>query len=81
MSIYYLSLFHLPSKVAHSLDKIFRDFYWESTQMDGGMHNITWKTTQLPQLMGSLEIGNLKHRNKAPLAKWIWRSLHEKNGL
>lgn len=53
MLIYHLSLFKfkLPSKVAKSLDKLIRDFFWEGSTGEGGSYNINWPKTQLPHIM------------------------------
>lgn len=50
MPSYYLSLSKLPTKVAQTVDKkrIIRDFFWEGSRGDGGMHNIDGEKTQLP---------------------------------
>ena len=77
LPIYCLSLFHLPTKVAVFLGKDSSLIFWEDSQLDGGMHNVNWKTTQLPQLTGRLAISNREHRNEALLEKWIWRFMRK----
>lgn len=58
-----------------------RDFSWEGARGDGGMHNVNWGTSQRPQALGGLGIGNFKLRNFSLLAKWIWRFLAEHDAL
>lgn len=37
-----LSLFHAPSSIIATMDKLVRDFFWEGSCGDGGTHNVNW---------------------------------------
>ena len=40
---YFLSLFHIPSKVIKELEKIMRSFLWKGADGDGEDHLVSWK--------------------------------------
>lgn len=81
LSTCYSSMFLAPSFLINTLDKLVRDFFWEGSRDDGGMHNVNQETKQHPKLMGGLGIGNFRHCNSAFLAKWIWQFLTEHDVL
>ena len=78
---YYLSLFRAPLSIISCINKLTRNFFWEGTRGDGGMHNINWAISQQPQLSDGMGIGNFKYRNSALLAKWMWRFINEIDAL
>ncbi|XP_022151711.1 uncharacterized protein LOC111019624 [Momordica charantia] len=78
---YYLSLFRIPVKVIEGLEKIMRDFLWEGVEEGGGAHLVNWKEVSKPLEAGGLGVGNLRLRNEAFLAKWLWRFFHEPHAL
>lgn len=78
--IYYMSIFKLPSKVIKILEKSQRDFLWEGGTVKKD-HLVSWEVACRPKAQGGLGVGRLKDRNKALLAKWIWRFCTEKGTL
>lgn len=53
------------------MENILRDFLWEGSQLNGGMHNINLRKTVKSFALGSLGVDNISQRNSALLAKWI----------
>lgn len=49
--------------------KIIRDFFWEGSRDDGGMHDVNGETTASEIDGEGLDIGNFQHRNSALLEK------------
>ena len=80
MPTYYLSLYHAPSVVIQTLEKLIRNFFLEGEGMED-MHNVNLETTQCARLMGDLGIGNLRACNRSLLAKWACWFLHESTAL
>lgn len=77
MLTYYLSLLHLPTKVAKILDKLICDFFSKGSHGDRGMRSV-WIGRLLNFLNWCL-VGNFQHHNYALLARWRWRFLTEEN--
>lgn len=70
--VYYFSVFLAPVSVIKALEKIMRNFIWDS----GGakkIHLVNWEELCKPIKLGGLGIKSLGMMNKALLAKWVWR--------
>ncbi|EXB99413.1 hypothetical protein L484_016389 [Morus notabilis] len=50
-----------------------RDFFWEGFSEDSATHLVAWNEVSRPKEVGGLGIGNMRKRNQALLAKWLWR--------
>ena len=70
LSIYYMSLYVILSKVSLRLEKIQRNFLWEGEAFEKMPHLVNWKIVRLGKKDGGLKIRNLSFLNKALLGKW-----------
>ena len=70
---YFLSLFHLPARVATQLEKIQQDFLWSGLGKTHKMHLVNWTQICKPIQGGGLGVKNLCRFNKALRRKWLWR--------
>ena len=69
--LYWLSIYRLPVKIRHKIDKIRRKFLWHggnSTRKK--YHLVEWRVVCKSKNQGGLGILDLKLMNKALLAKW-----------
>lgn len=72
---YYMSTFLIPKKVAVTLERTIRNFFWEGRKGGKLNHLVKWEQTIEGYQDGGLGYGCLKTRNLALLAKWGWRYL------
>lgn len=70
--VYYFSLFRAPSSICKSTEKCTCDFLWEGVDEGRGSHLVSWEAVSHLINQGGLKIGNLRIRNRALLAKWLW---------
>ena len=70
---YFLSLFLIPVDVAKYIEKIQRNFLWETSEEVAKFHLVKWELICSPYSHGGLAIKNLRRFNKALLGKWLWR--------
>ena len=63
----------MPQKVAKNIEKLFRNYLGKDD-----LDLVRWNITNLPAETGGLGLFSIK-KNKALLAKWIWRYHHEDN--
>uniref|UniRef100_A0A2N9JBN0 Reverse transcriptase zinc-binding domain-containing protein n=1 Tax=Fagus sylvatica TaxID=28930 RepID=A0A2N9JBN0_FAGSY len=78
---YFLSLFTIPSSVAHRIEKLQRDFLWGGMGNDFKHHLVGWDKVCVPKAIGGLGVQSLVLLNKALLGKWLWRFGLEENNL
>lgn len=76
-----MSVFRIPVGVAAIIEKLMRDFFWEGFLEDSSTYLVAWKQVCKPKELGGLVIGNIRKRNEAMLAKWLWRFLQERDAL
>lgn len=50
-----------------------RDFLWEGVNEGKCSYLVSWEIVWRSIKLGKLEIDNLRIRNKALLAKWLWQ--------
>lgn len=74
---YYMQCHTLPNKVCDVVDKMVRDFIWDSIDEKKKMHMVSWNKITLPKELGGLGLFSMKHRNQAILAKLCWRLANE----
>ena len=71
----------LPVHLCDKLDKINRDFLWDSTSEKRKMHLVGWSKIITDKENGGLGIQAARVRNIALLAKLNWRMNQEKEAL
>ena len=81
LSIYFVSLFVTPKRVAARLEKIQRYFLWGGGDLEKKPHLVNWSIVCLEKHNGGLGFKNLSLFNKALLGKWFWRFVKERNPL
>ena len=86
LPIYFMSLFTIPASIASRLEKIMRDFLWNSNDNGNGLHWVNWNEVCRPKQLGGLGIRPLRDMNEALKTKWLWRFAKEdsdmwKNGI
>ena len=70
---YFLSLFSIPQAVASRLEKIQRNFLWETTDEVFKYSLVARDKVCLPMEKGGLGIRKVGLFNQALLGKWLWR--------
>ena len=66
-----MSIFTTPANIAHQLEKIIRDFLWNSNKSGNGPHWVNWDEVCRPKQEGGLGIRPLRAMNKALQTKWL----------
>ena len=74
---YFLSLFIIPKVMAARLERIQRNFLWESSEGSFKYSLVAWDKVCSPIEMGGLGIRNVVSFNQDLLRKWLWRYGHE----
>ncbi|PON98756.1 LOW QUALITY PROTEIN: hypothetical protein TorRG33x02_053710, partial [Trema orientale] len=76
---YYLSLFKASGRVIESLEKLIRDFLWDSSDHLRGEHLVAWDAVCRQRCkVGSVLV---KFQIEIKLFKWLWRFPNETNSL
>jgi hypothetical protein len=78
---YFLSLFPIPSSIAHRIEKIQRDFLWGGLGDEVKYHLVNWHQICRPIQEGGLGVKQMVALNNALLGKWHWRFANEKTAL
>uniref|UniRef100_A0A7C9AA13 Reverse transcriptase domain-containing protein n=1 Tax=Opuntia streptacantha TaxID=393608 RepID=A0A7C9AA13_OPUST len=81
LPIYFMSLFTIPASIAHQLERIMRDFLWNSNSSCNGLHWVNWDEVCRPKQEGGLGIRPLRVMNEALKTKWLWRFAKEDNAM
>jgi hypothetical protein len=76
---YFLSLFAVPSSVAHRIEKLQRDFLWGGIGDEFKYHLVNWRIICAPIQQGGLGLRQIIPFNQALLGKWLWRFANERN--
>lgn len=71
--IHVMQMFKLPEFTLKTIDKISRNFLWNSTDIKRKIHSINWKTVCMPIPLGGLGITTAKNRNISLLKNIAWR--------
>ncbi|KAK3189658.1 hypothetical protein Dsin_029219 [Dipteronia sinensis] len=78
---YFMAVFKMPVAVAAKIEKLQRSFFWGDGQVKRKMHLVNWSSMCKSKSNGGLGIDRMLDKNKALLAKWIWRFGKEDNSL
>jgi len=71
LSMYFISLFPIPTSVANRIEKLHRDFLWGGVGEEFKYHLVSWSKVCSPISEGGLGIRNFRILNKALLGKWL----------
>ena len=63
----------LPGKILDGIDRVNRNFLWNSSSTKRSMHWVGWRKVTTPKEVGGLGLQTAKGRNTALLAKLNWR--------
>ncbi|KAJ9536686.1 LOW QUALITY PROTEIN: hypothetical protein OSB04_un000159 [Centaurea solstitialis] len=72
LSLYWMSVFILPSGVIHELEAIFRRFLWNQGEDDRGKCRLAWADVCKPIYSGGLGFKRLALWNRALVSKHLW---------
>lgn len=82
---YWFNLYSMPASIRSDIDRIRRCFFWgddlKGVDTKRKLHLINWETLCLPKNAGGLNIGIMKLKNGAMLAKWLWRLYTERGRM
>ena len=78
---HFLSLFPIPTSVAHRLENLQRDLLLGGLGNEVKMQLVNWKTVCQPLQSGGLGIRSLTYFNTALLGKWLCQFALETNAL
>lgn len=78
---YYLFVFSMLVSIKKKLDSIHSRFMWGGTVEKRKIHWVAWDLVCKPKQLGGLGIVDLRLKNKALLAKWLWRFVEDKDAL
>lgn len=80
--IHYISLISKPNKVTLPLvENIFGNFLGRGSTDHSSMHHVKWDKIFLPTEQGGLGIQSMRDKDRALLAKWVWRYQAQKSAL
>ena len=63
----------LPGKILDGIDRVNKNFLWNSSSTKQSMHWVGWRKVTSPKEIGGLGLQTAKGRNTALLAKLNWR--------
>ncbi|KAE8731452.1 hypothetical protein F3Y22_tig00002840pilonHSYRG01365 [Hibiscus syriacus] len=81
LSLFYMSIFHVPKAVVSKIDKIIRGFLWGYDGNKNRLPRVNWGRLCCPKKKGGAGIINLKAKNMVLLAKSGWRFVTERGAL
>lgn len=70
---YAMQTIKLPRHTIQQLDRLYRNFFWGSSDQQRRLHTVAWNTICKPKESGGLGIPRLKDMNYALLAKQVWK--------
>ena len=71
----------MPMGVVKKIEKLQRGFLWVDGATKRKIHAVGWAEVCKRKYLGGLGIGSLNDKNKAMLAKWMWRFSKDVNAL
>jgi len=80
LSLYYMSFFLMPKKVARVITSIKRRFLWCGDAKDQTIYKVAWQMVVKGKNRRGLGISSLEGKYKALLLKWLWRLCDNNSG-
>ena len=81
LPVYFMPLLTIPASIAHRLEKIMRDFLWNTRENDNAVYQVNWDEICRPRQKGGLGIRPLRVMNDALKTKWLWRCTKEEDAM
>lgn len=78
---FYMQSLPFPKSSCLEIDKLFRNFLWNSFQGNKKINLVSWDTVTLPVEKGGLGLFKSYQRNQAFLGKLCWRMHHESSSV
>ena len=81
LHMYWASVFVLPTRIVHDLEKKMRDFLWSQGGLVKGKSKVAWDSICAPKFEGGLGIRKIEDMNKALMTSHIWRLVNNRESL
>ncbi|KAF5805415.1 putative reverse transcriptase zinc-binding domain-containing protein [Helianthus annuus] len=81
MHIYWASVFIIPARVIHDLEKFMRRFLWNAGSQGRAKAKVAWSDVCLPKTEGGLGIRSISDVNKALMTSHIWSIVTRRKSL
>ncbi|XP_022024382.1 uncharacterized protein LOC110924695 [Helianthus annuus] len=81
MHIYWASVFIIPTRVTHDLEKLMRRFLWNAHSQGRVKAKVAWSDVCLPKDEGGLGIRSISDVNKALMTNHLWSIITERKSL
>nr|KAJ0211180.1 hypothetical protein LSAT_V11C400156810 [Lactuca sativa] len=81
LPVYWASVVLLPKGIIKEVEKIMRNFLWNSGQNCKGVAKVSWNKICKPKTYGGLGLKNLKEWNIALLSSRVWKLISGQNSL
>ncbi|XP_022040602.1 uncharacterized protein LOC110943154 [Helianthus annuus] len=81
MHTYWATVFMLPAKIVHDLERCMRGFLWAGSTQQSVKAKVAWKVVCLPKYEGGLGIRCISDVNKALLSSHVWSVLTNRKSL
>ena len=81
LPVYWASAVLLPKGTTKEIEKIMRNFLWNSGQNGKGVAKVAWTEICKPKVYGGLGLKNLNEWNIALLSSRIWNIISGQNSL
>nr|KAJ0212804.1 hypothetical protein LSAT_V11C400156830 [Lactuca sativa] len=81
LPVYWASVVLIPKSIIKDIEKIMRNFLWNSGESRKGIAKVAWNEICRPKIYGGLGLKNLSDWNIALLSSRIWKILSGHNSL
>ena len=73
MQVFWASVFVLPKAVVKDINKVFKDFLWNSGEILRGKAKVSWKQICKTKCEGGLGLKDLEKWNEVLMSKHLWK--------